>query len=264
MKHSFSRSFDSMQYECRASRALGHSFILFWKAVLGVAFLDLATGKVPLDLGIDIIEIFYSSLPDRSDWNELRSTDHCARSRRHQDQQSLPFLDFQLSSKDVRFCNIPFWILARYMPLSTACALQLYFVFIRGYMPSKQTVARARKDKAQGKAPTTQAGEFVNEEIEHIRQGKHGARSVKQAIAIGLSKARRAGVRLKPSGRVKEKARKQAEKDYKMGQGKRKARAPSRKRSQATLDALKREGRRAASHRALSRHARQTTHKKAA
>ena len=65
-------------------------------------------------------------------------------------------------------------------------------------MPEKQTMARARKDKRQGKAPSTQAGEFVREEMEHIREGKHGARSTKQAIAIGLSKARRAGVRLRP------------------------------------------------------------------
>ena len=65
-------------------------------------------------------------------------------------------------------------------------------------MPEKETIERARKDKAQGKAPSTQAGEFVREEMEHIRQGKHGARSTKQAIAIGLSKARRSGVNLPP------------------------------------------------------------------
>jgi hypothetical protein len=62
-------------------------------------------------------------------------------------------------------------------------------------MPEKETLERARKDKKEGKAPTTQAGEFVREEIHHIREGKHGARSTEQAIAIGLSKARRAGVR---------------------------------------------------------------------
>jgi hypothetical protein len=65
-------------------------------------------------------------------------------------------------------------------------------------MPDKETLARARKDKREGKSPSTQAGEFVHEEIEHIREGKHGARSTEQAIAIGLSKARRAGVKLPP------------------------------------------------------------------
>jgi hypothetical protein len=79
-------------------------------------------------------------------------------------------------------------------------------------MPEKQTVRRARRDKRQGKAPSTQAGEFVREEIEHIRQGKHGARSAKQAIAIGLSKARRAGVRLRPpkKGRTSARTRRRA------------------------------------------------------
>jgi hypothetical protein len=82
-------------------------------------------------------------------------------------------------------------------------------------MPEKKTVERAKKDKAEGKAPTTQAGEFVREEMEHIRQGKHGARSAKQAVAIGLSKARRAGVDLPPpkKGRVSEATRKRAERD---------------------------------------------------
>jgi len=59
-------------------------------------------------------------------------------------------------------------------------------------MPDKETLERARRDKRAGKSPSTQAGEFVREEIEHIRRGEHGARSTKQAIAIGLSKARRA------------------------------------------------------------------------
>jgi hypothetical protein len=65
-------------------------------------------------------------------------------------------------------------------------------------MPDKETLERAKKDKREGKSPSTQAGEFVREEIEHVREGKHGARSTKQAIAIGLSKARRAGVDLPP------------------------------------------------------------------
>src|SRR5438309_3224190 len=78
----------------------------------------------------------------------------------------------------------------------------------RNVMPEKQTLERARRDREQGKAPSTQAGEFVREEMHHIREGKHGARSAKQAIAIGLSKARRAGVNLKPpaKGRVSAKS----------------------------------------------------------
>src|SRR5437899_11170930 len=99
-------------------------------------------------------------------------------------------------------------------------------------MPEQRTLERAQKAKRQGKAPTTQAGEFVREEIEHIRSGKHGARSTKQAIAIGLSKARRAGVKLKPpkKGTVSAKARKSAARAYRMGQSGRK-RKPSAKRS---------------------------------
>ena len=90
-------------------------------------------------------------------------------------------------------------------------------------MPEKQTVERAEKAKRQGKSPSTQSGEFVREEIHHIREGKHGARSTKQAIAIGLSKARRAGVDLPPpkKGAVSEKTRRAADRDYKRGrQGK--------------------------------------------
>jgi hypothetical protein len=123
-------------------------------------------------------------------------------------------------------------------------------------MPEKRTLERARADKRAGKAPTTQAGEFVREEIRHIRQGKHGARSAKQAIAIGLSKARRAGVKLPPPqrGRVPEKTRHQAQRDLK--KARRGAAHPSAKRSRARLTALKREGRRAGSHAALSKQAR--------
>ena len=82
-------------------------------------------------------------------------------------------------------------------------------------MPEKKTLERARKDKQEGKAPTTQAGEFVREEMDHIREGKHGARSTKQAIAIGLSKARRAGVELPPPkpGTTSEKTRQQAKRE---------------------------------------------------
>jgi uncharacterized protein DUF6496 len=133
-------------------------------------------------------------------------------------------------------------------------------------MPEKKTMERARKAKRQGKAPTTQAGEFVREEIEHIREGKHGARSTKQAIAIGLSKARRSGVDLPPPapGRTSERTRRSAEKAYRAGRrGER--REPSPRRSRATLRVLKREGRQAASGRALSRQARsQARRRKAA
>ena len=127
-------------------------------------------------------------------------------------------------------------------------------------MPEKDTIERAKKDKEEGKAPSTQAGEFVHEEIEHIREGKHGARSTKQAIAIGLSKARRAGVKLKPpkKGRVSEKTRKSAESAYRAGQSQTK-RKPSAKRSRAISKALKKEGHRAASKKALSRQAKQAS-----
>src|SRR6187402_2209205 len=102
-------------------------------------------------------------------------------------------------------------------------------------MPEKKTLERARKAKREGKAPTTQAGEFVREEIEHIREGKHGARSPEQAIAIGLSKARRAGVPLPPPKRGRERTRASAKRDYEVGQGKRKPRAQSGRRTRATL-----------------------------
>ena len=125
-------------------------------------------------------------------------------------------------------------------------------------MPEKKTLERARKAKREGKAPTTQAGEFVREEIEHVREGKHGARSTKQAIAIGLSKARRAGVKLPPpKGAASERTRKSAEREYRAGQSGRK-RAPSSRRSQAARKALERESRGAASRKALSKQARQT------
>ncbi len=121
-------------------------------------------------------------------------------------------------------------------------------------MPWKTTVDRAKEDLRSGKSPTTAAGEFVREEMEHVRRGKHGARSPKQAIAIGLSKARRAGVPLTPpkKGRVKERTRRSAEAAYEVGQGKRKPRSRSAKRGKAVERALKREPRQAASHAALS------------
>src|SRR5438045_1449161 len=122
-------------------------------------------------------------------------------------------------------------------------------------MPEKKTLERARADARKGKAPSSQAGEFVREEIEHIREGKHGARSAKQAIAIGLSKARRAGVELPPpkAGSVSEATRRAAERDEAAGQ--RGHKTVSKTRSRATLHALEREGQAAASTTALSRHA---------
>jgi hypothetical protein len=112
-------------------------------------------------------------------------------------------------------------------------------------MPERETLRRARADKRAGKSPSTQAGEFVREEIHHVREGKHGAASTKQAIAIGLSKARKAGVRLPPQGRKRASS----------STTRRRAK-PSLRRSRATLAALKRKPRAAASHRALSRQAR--------
>jgi hypothetical protein len=130
-------------------------------------------------------------------------------------------------------------------------------------MPEKKTMERARKAKREGKSTSTQAGEFVREEIHHVRSGKHGIRSTKQAIAIGLSKARKAGVKLKPprKGSVSERTRRSAVRAYRAGQGGRKSR-PSEKRSRATLRALKREGRGAASRTALARQARQAARRR--
>ena len=107
-------------------------------------------------------------------------------------------------------------------------------------MPSKSTLEKAKRDLRAGKAPSTAAGEFVREEVEHIRQGKHGARSPQQAIAIGLSKARRAGVPLKPPppGRTSARTRRSAERAYEVGQGRRAPRAPSRRRARAAERAL--------------------------
>ncbi|HSO37936.1 MAG TPA: DUF6496 domain-containing protein [Labilithrix sp.] len=124
-------------------------------------------------------------------------------------------------------------------------------------MPEKKTLARARKAKQEGKAASTQAGAFVHEEIEHVREGKHGARSAKQAIAIGLSKARRAGVKLKPpkKGATSARTRARAKRDVATG-AKKKTTRKSPARARAASRALKHEGRAAASPRALSRQAR--------
>jgi hypothetical protein len=122
-------------------------------------------------------------------------------------------------------------------------------------VPEKETVERAKRARRTGKAPSTQAGEFVREEIHHVREGKHGARSPKQAIAIGLSKARRAGIELPApeKGTTSERTRRSAESALRRS---RSARKPSSRRSSATRAALRREGRRAASRPALASQAR--------
>ena len=118
-------------------------------------------------------------------------------------------------------------------------------------MPTKRTIERARKDKREGKSPSTQAGEFVHEEIEHVREGKHGARSTKQAIAIGLSKARRAGVKVGPPKRGRSKASTRASARSSNGA----ARHSSPKRARAAREALEHEPRDTASSAKLSRQA---------
>jgi hypothetical protein len=125
-------------------------------------------------------------------------------------------------------------------------------------MPERKTLERAREDAREGKAPSTQAGEFVREEIHHVREGKHGARSTQQAIAIGLSKARRAGVKVP-------RQRKAAGKSKAGSTQRTKARTrPSAKRSRAITRALKREGRSAATPRALAKQARKSARSRSA
>jgi len=130
-------------------------------------------------------------------------------------------------------------------------------------MPEEEAAERAREDEREGKSPSTQAGEFVREEMEHIREGEHGARSPEQAIAIGLSKARRAGVGLPPPKRGKKRTKRQAKRDLARGRkgGRKKS---SRTRSRATKGALKRESRRSASKKALSRHAKRAAARRSA
>lgn len=132
-------------------------------------------------------------------------------------------------------------------------------------MPSKQALERARRDRREGKSPSTQAGEFVRDEIDKIRHGEHGARSTKQAIAIGLSEARRAGVPLQPPGRKKAKAktRKSAKYAYEAGQHRRKTRRRPRV-SRAVKNALKHEPRSTVSRSALSRQAKSAAHRRSA
>jgi hypothetical protein len=123
-------------------------------------------------------------------------------------------------------------------------------------MPEKEVVEQAKEDLKEGKSPSTAAGEFVHEEIEHVREGKHGARSPQQAIAIGLSKARRAGIPLAPpkAGKTSEAKRENAARDYRKGQSATKKKT-SAKRSRASEQALKKEPHSTASHKALSAHA---------
>jgi hypothetical protein len=129
-------------------------------------------------------------------------------------------------------------------------------------MPEKSTIERARKRKREGKATSTQAGEFIREEIDKVRAGEHGVRSTKQAIAIGLSKARRAGVKLSPpkKGRTSAATRRKAKQDLEAGEHRN--RKPSAKRSRATLKALQRESREPVSKQALSRQARSAARKR--
>ncbi|MER8375880.1 DUF6496 domain-containing protein [Mesorhizobium sp. M1406] len=132
-------------------------------------------------------------------------------------------------------------------------------------MPDKKTIEKARKDKREGKSPSTQAGEFVHEEIDKIRHGEHGARSTQQAIAIGLSEARRAGVDLPPpkKGKVKESTRKSAEYAYEAGQGERR---PKRRPqvSKAVSNVLEHEPKSTASHEALSQQAKRAASRRTA
>jgi hypothetical protein len=128
-------------------------------------------------------------------------------------------------------------------------------------MPEKKTAEKAKRELEEGKSASTAAGEFVREEVHHVREGKHGARSPQQAVAIGLSKARRAGVPLKPPGedRAGARTRKSAKRDYEVGQGKRKGGASSSKRKRATSAALKRERKGSASRGALSKQAKRSS-----
>lgn len=129
-------------------------------------------------------------------------------------------------------------------------------------MPERETIERAHEDAREGKSPSTQAGEFVREEMHHIREGKHGAASTKQAVAIGLSKARRAGVKLGPpsKGKTSASTRQKAERDYERGQSH--SRKKSSARSRATSRALRKKGHTAASHSSLSRQARTAARKR--
>src|SRR5207248_4327455 len=131
-----------------------------------------------------------------------------------------------------------------------------------GIMPERETLRRAHEDAREGKAPSTQAGEFVREEIHHVREGKHGARSTKQAIAIGLSKARRSGVKLPAKKGTSARTKTQAKRD--LAKGRKRAKKVSSTRSRAVRGALRREGRSAASSGALERQARTSARRRSA
>lgn len=127
------------------------------------------------------------------------------------------------------------------------------------HMPDKSTIKKSEKDKAEGKSPSTHAGEFVYDEIKKIRKGEHGARNVKQAIAIGLSEARRAGVDLPPPKTGGKKLRKKAKRDTEMG----KRHEPvNPKRSRARIKSLKKEPTTTVSHEELSKQARQAARRR--
>ena len=130
-------------------------------------------------------------------------------------------------------------------------------------MPERETIERAREDAHEGKAPSTQAGEFVREEMHHVREGKHGARSTKQAIAIGLSKARRAGVKL-PAKKRGTSARTRAQAKRDLAKGRHPRRKVSGTRSRAVHGALEREGHGAASSRSLAKQARSSARRRSA
>ena len=132
-------------------------------------------------------------------------------------------------------------------------------------MPEKATLKRAKEDLREGKSPSTAAGEFVREEIDHVREGKHGARSPQQAIAIGLSKARRAGIPLKPppTGKTSKETRNKAEKDYETGRKEPKTGPEgSTARGKSRLKTMQREPKSSASHSALSKHAKQAARRR--
>lgn len=131
-------------------------------------------------------------------------------------------------------------------------------------MMERDPIDQAREDAQEGKAPTTQAGEFIREEMQHIRKGKHGAESPQQAIAIGLSRARRAGVKLPAprKGKASAKTRKRAARDLARAKGAPPRRRVTKKRRRATTRALKRKSRRAASRKALARQARRSARKR--
>jgi len=132
-------------------------------------------------------------------------------------------------------------------------------------MPDEATTRKAKEDLSEGKSPTTAAGEFVHEEIEHVREGKHGARSPQQAIAIGLSEARRAGIPVQPpaKGKTSASTRQKAERDYEKGQtNPQTGEEGTTKRSRSRMEAMKREPKSSASHSALSRHAKSAAKKR--